>query len=131
MEEVRPDLERQQANLIDAITQYGLTAPFRKRLEAIDRELDRVGELLLTSSASFKSDVTMEELDNFLDSKLSDIASVLKSDPIRAKQEAQNRIKELWMQPIDTPHGPAFRVTGDMLLVSPKEVMLNSSLMNN
>ena len=66
--------------------------------------------------------MTEDQAEEFLIRKLNDVASILRSDPELAKQEAQKRIEQLWLEPIETEEGPAYRVTGDLRLFASRKI---------
>jgi DNA invertase Pin-like site-specific DNA recombinase len=123
------ELLQQRKNLLKAIGDGARYASVQDVLDPIEQELDSIhGELErpVTSPPRLMSE---EEVDEFLAGKMSDLAAVLRGEPEIAKQEIQDRVNELWLEPIDTKEGPAYRVTGDLrLFATPEGRKVDSSM---
>ena len=76
------------------------------------------------------AEVTASAIRDFLERKTIEIATILASDPVRAKEEVRKRVSKLRLEPIETAEGKAYRITGDIrLFSSPDEgVMVSPSL---
>lgn len=119
----------QRDNLVDAVAGGATYGAIRDRLAATEEELEAIKVKLEQPSGPPPKVASEEDLDEFLARKLADTASVLRSDPVRAKQEVQSRIDDLWLEPIDGDDGPAYRVTGDLrLFASPEDRKVDSFL---
>ncbi|QNI31997.1 hypothetical protein H7849_23785 [Alloacidobacterium dinghuense] len=112
---------QERDNLIAAIAQGAKFQAISDRLATTVEELQAITVKLEQPLAPPPKVASEEDLNEFLARKLTDIASVLRSDPEQAKQEVQNRIDELWLEPIETEEGPAYRVTGDLRLLATME----------
>ena len=68
------------------------------------REAKLIEEISNLAIAIANGVASEEDLNELLTRKLADIASVLRSDPERAKQEMQNRIDDFWIEPVQSPY---------------------------
>ncbi len=129
LKETRAELKLNRENLLDAIERYGMSDALQARFEKAEADLREI-DAVLTSPAEEPQDIASEqEIEEFLKQKMTQIASVLASNPERAKREVQNRISALYFEPVTLPSGPGFKVTGDLrLFLTPEDVKLNTCL---
>lgn len=120
----RADLEARRDNLYDAIERGGMSDDpnLKDRLAKIKASISEIDQLLAAPADGPQEIVSDEEIESFFEKQMTQIANVLASDPERAKREVQNRVSALYFQPIETPAGPGFQVTGDLRLFSVPEV---------
>lgn len=109
-------LLQERDNLLNAIASGAKYAFIQERLDATVTELNSIKATLEQPQAPPPKLISERQVDQFLAHKMGDIASVLRSEPEVAKLEVQNRVEELWLEPIETDDGPAYRVTGDLRL---------------
>lgn len=122
-------LVQKRAKMLKAVQDGAPYAFVRDGVDANEAELQSINDALARPSGPPPKLLSEKEVDEFLARKMRDIASVFLSDPELAKQEVQKRIDELWLEPIDTEEGPAYKVTGDLrLFATPEDRMVNSSL---
>jgi site-specific DNA recombinase len=127
LNQARAALEAKRENLIDAIEQYGMSGALQARLDKVEASLREIALLLTAPAEEPREIVSEQEIEAFLEQKMTQIASVLASDPERAKLEVQNRVSALYFEPIDTPSGPGFRVAGDLrLFLTPEDVKVGT-----
>jgi hypothetical protein len=127
LNQARAALETKRENLIDAIEQYGMSGALQARLDKVESSLREIAMLLTAPAEKPQEIISEQEIEAFLEQKMREIASVLASDPGRAKLEVQNRVSALYFEPIDMPSGPGFRVTGDLrLFLTPEDVKVGN-----
>ncbi len=128
LREERGELQRQAANLVDAIAKYGLSALLSAQLATLESRLAEVDHLLRAKPAPALSVISDEQIREFLRQQSRQFHEILVSDPERAKQELQKHIRKLVLTPKDTPEGRRLEVTGDVALFAGDDVMVNNSL---
>jgi site-specific DNA recombinase len=124
------EVEARIANLLDAIEKNGMSDRLQARYKLAEKELeDLQREKSILVEPPLAPNLTEADIREFLERKMTEIADVLASDPVRAKAEIQKRVSKLRLEPTETPEGKAYRVTGDLRLFCPgnEEVMVNPS----
>lgn len=122
-------LSDENSNLAKAVAKGADFEAISGLLAANSNELKIIKAKLEQPAAPPPKVASEEDLNEFLTRKLADIASVIKSNPERAKQEVQNRIEELWLEQVETDAGPAYKVTGDLsLFATPEDRMVDCFL---
>lgn len=113
------EVEARIVRVEDAIEKLGLSDRWQTRYQLAQKELeDLKREKAIVVEPVPVAEVNASEIREFLGRKMTEIADVLASDPIRAKKEIQKRVTKLRLCPIETEEGKAYRVTGDISLFS-------------
>ena len=126
-EKKRAELKRQIANAVDTAIAFGPSPELTDRHTKLQQQLAALQPPPVTHLP--QENYTVEQIHNFITTKLADLASVLSSDPELAKREMQKRITKLVLSPIRTSEGGKFYgVSGDLRLFGDSdEVMLGPS----
>ncbi len=125
------DVEVRIAHLEDAIEKLGISDRLQARYKLAEKELDDLKrEKAIVVEPVPVAEVTASEIRDFLGRKMTEIAAILASDSVQAKEEVRKRISKLRLEPVETEEGKAYRITGDIrLFSSPEEgVMVSPSL---
>ena len=128
LREQRSELQRQAANVVDAIRQHGISPFLSTELATLESSLAEIDRQLVAKPAPKLRAFSEEQIREFLRRASQQFCEVLTSDPERGKQEIQRRITKLVLTPIETPEGRRLEVTGDVALFVGDDVMENSSL---
>lgn len=100
------EVEARIANLEDAIEKLGMPDRLQARYKLAEKELDDLRrEKAMIVEPPPDPNLTEDEIHEFLARKMTDIAAVLSSDRIRAKEEIQKRISKLVLKPAETAGG--------------------------
>jgi hypothetical protein len=125
---LQSELNRQAANLIDAIAKHGISSLLSAQLATVESRLGEIGRMLTAKLEPEIPAFSNEEIHEFLRQKSQKFCDVLTGDPALARQELQKRIVKLVLTPRDTPDGPVLQVTGDIAMFVSDDVMLTNSL---
>lgn len=126
-ERQRTELKRQIANCIDTAIAFGPSPVLTDRHEKLKQRLAAIEPR--PTIAVRQENYSREQIESFVAKKLSDLEAVLVSDPERAKWEMKKRVTHLVMNPLVTPEGRFFEVSGDLrLFADPDDVMLDGSV---
>ena len=125
------EVEARIAHLEDAIEKLGMSDRLQARYKLAEKELEDLKEekAILVEPVPV-AEVTASEIRDFLERKTIELATILASDPVRAKEEVRKRVFKLRLEPIETEKGKAYRITGDIRLFSSSDegVMVSPSL---
>jgi len=125
----RSRLNKQAANLVAAIAEYGMSSLLKAQLAGVDSRLKEIERLLNAKAEPKVPSFSAEEIREFLRRQSQNLANFLLGDPVMEKQELQKRITKLVLTPKDTPNGSVLEVTGDVaLFTSDDDVMQTISL---
>lgn len=129
LKEEQSRLNKQAANLVSAIAEYGMSDLLKAQLAEVEARLKEIERLLDAKTDAKLPAFSADQIREFLRRKSQDFASVLAGDPAKAKQELQKRITKLVLTPKNTPNGTVLEVTGDVaLFVREEDVMQTDSL---
>ena len=128
LKQERSELNRQAANLIDAIAKHGISSLLSAQLATVESRLAEIGRMLTAKLEPEMPAFSNEEIHEFLRQKARQFCDVLTGDPALARQELQKRITKLILTPKDKPDGPVLEVTGDIAMFVGDDVMLTNSL---
>jgi len=129
LKQKQSELRQQAANLTDAIKKHGISQFLSAELAAVESALGDIERCLTAKLEPKIPTVSEKDIREFLRHKAETFCGILTSDPARARQELQKRIKKLILTPRDTPNGPVLEVTGDVALFARDgDVMQTNSL---
>ena len=128
LREQRGELQRQAANIVNAIRQHGISTSLSTELATLESRLAEIDRQLVAKPAPRPRVFSEDQIREFLRRASQQFCEVLTSDPERGKQEIQKRITKLVLTPRETPEGRRLEVTGDVSLFVGDGVMENSSL---
>ena len=128
LREQRSELQRQAANIVDAIRQHGISPFLSAELATLESGLAAIDRQLAPKPVPRPRAFSEDQIREFLRRASQQFCEVLTSDPERGKQEIQKRITKLVLMPKETPEGRRLEVTGDVALFVGDDVMENSSL---
>jgi site-specific DNA recombinase len=121
--ERQKELRRQAENLADAIAATGGSKTLHERIQFVEAELVNIEELLGMPDEPEQQPLPVEAIQEFLERKTADLATLLKEDPEKTKLELRKRITKLMLEPKLTPDGPVYEVTGDVRLLAANETV--------
>jgi hypothetical protein len=121
-------LQRQAANIVDAIRQHGISPFLSAELATLESRLAEIDRQLAPKPAPRPRAVSEDQTSEFLRRASQQFCEVLTSDPERGKQEIQKRITKLVLTPKETTEGRRLEVAGDVAPFVGDDVMENSSL---
>jgi hypothetical protein len=128
LREQRGELQRQAANIVNAIRQHGISPFLSTELATLESRLAEIDRQLVAKPAPRPRVFSEDQISEFLRRASQQFCEVLTSDPERGKQEIQKRITKLVLTPRETPDGRRLEVTGDVASFVGDGVMENSSL---
>lgn len=128
LREQRSELQRQAANVVDAIRQHGISPFLSTELATLESSLAEIDRQLVAKPVPRPRAFSEDQIREFLQRASQQFCEVRTSDPERGKQEIQKRITKLVLTPMETPEGRRLEVTGDVALFVGDGVMENSSL---
>ena len=122
-------LHKEQANLVDAIAQHGLSAGLSARLTSVENRISQIQRLRDACVEPKVPEFTIEEVREFLRRKTQEFINTLAGNPETSRGQLQKRITKLVLTPKQAPDGSVFEVTGDINLFQGNgDVMLTNSL---
>jgi len=122
-------LTKEQANLVDAIAQHGLSAGLSARLTSVENRISQIQRLHDAGVEPKVPEFTIEEVREFLRRKTQEFIDILVGNAETSRAQLQKRITKLVLTPKHTPDGFVFEVTGDINLFQGNgDVMLTNSL---
>lgn len=124
----RAELQRQAANLVDAIAKYGISPLLSSQLGTVEAKLADIDRQLAPKPLPKMQAFSDDEIRTFLRNECRNFCELLTSDPERARAEIQKRIKKLVLTPKKTLCGKQLEVTGDIALFVEDGAMLNNSI---
>jgi hypothetical protein len=122
-------LNKERANLVDAIAQHGLSEGLSARLTSVENRISQIRRLRDAGVEPKVPEFTIEEVREFLGRKTQEFTNILTGNAETTRRQLQKRITKLVLTPKQTPDGPVFEVTGDINLFEGNgDVMLTNSL---
>ncbi len=126
------DLTSQEGNLVRAIARHGDSEALMSELATVESYVKDVRRQLSHSvniGKTGRETVSFDQFRSFVIEKAGNLESVLRGDPVVARETLRKVIRRLVLTPVQTPSGPAFEVTGDIdLFAAGAGVMLGSSV---
>jgi hypothetical protein len=124
LEANRAELLRQQQNVCKAIREIGGRRALYEDLDNLDARIGRIDELLATAAPPTTPEISLEEVQAFVDSQTQSFKELLLASPERVKSEFQRRIGSITLTPCLDELGRVYRVSGDVDLFSvPEDVV--------
>ena len=122
-------LNKEQANLVEAIAQHGLSAGLSARLSSVENRISQIQRLRDAGVEPKVPEFTIKEVREFLKRKTQEFTNILVGNAETSRAQLQKRITKLVLTPKQTPEGSVFDVTGDVSLFQGNDdVMLTNSL---
>jgi DNA anti-recombination protein RmuC len=122
-------LNKEQANLVDAIARHGLSAGLSTRLSSVENRISQIQRLHDAGVEPKVPEFTIEEVREFLRRKIQEFTNILVANAEASRAQLQKCITKLVLTPKQTPDGSVFDVTGDINLFQGNgDVMLTNSL---
>ena len=122
-------LNKEQANLVDAIAQHGLSEGLSARLTSVENRISQIQRLRDAGVEPKVPEFTIEEVREFLRRKTQEFTNILVGNAETSRAQLQKSITKLVLTPKQTPDGSVFEVRGDInLFHGSGDVMLTNSL---
>ena len=122
-------LNKEQANLVDAIAQHGLSEGLSARLTSVENRISQIQRLRDAGVEPKVPEFTIEEVREFLRRKTQEFTNILAGKAETSRAQLQKSITKLVLTPKQTPDGSVFEVRGDInLFHGSGDVMLTNSL---
>jgi site-specific DNA recombinase len=109
-------LTKQAENLGEAIAENGSrqSPTLSSLLRKIEAQVEAINARLEGPKEIERKLISKDEARTFVLQKARDLQTLLKGDPLIAKQTLRKHIKQLILAPKQSPAGPVFEVTGDL-----------------
>ena len=122
-------LNKEQANLVDAIARHGLSEGLSARLTSVENRISQIRRLRDAGVEPKVPGFTIEEVREFLRRKAQEFTNILVGNAETSRAQLQKSITKLVLTPKQTPDGSVFEVTGDIdPFYGSGDVMLTNSL---
>jgi hypothetical protein len=116
LREKRKTLQKQAENVIDAIAATKGSTLLYDRLGSIEGQIRSIDILISSQKQKRGARPSADEINGFLERKLSGLESLIGGNPDLAKQLVLERVGRLVMVPTDMSNHPTYEVKGDVRL---------------